>query len=605
MKLFIRGTFGPKNEYIFKENQLEFVPRRDVIEVKKKVDELVGGGAPPPLEGIDTNETKAKEDTENKDKKWTRTFRVGKSVLYPSYPDDLLLLLEKYPLEFQVWTDDPTPEPELIGTGNLHWHTNFFSHIMENKDTCKPSKALSIKEEVPIMNECCCTQAGTLQLIVRLTPLGSSIETEFQQLLDKDPDIFIFKTDKCPSLFECKRIELDDKNYNTMGGLYEIACREDPEVVKRMNRKIEVCTELESCGVSQPGVVFACQHAPGSPEDFTKGITPKNYPIEKIRMGDIVGPCGNANCLLAHKMRIFIRNQYAYKRETLGQTFKNKPKTSKRVCGTCGCKHDLYHSEKAEALKKKPICKGCGKEAQIGETCDDRLKNLHGTGFLKKDVDNPITKAALAVGNEKGKDCTCFPTDPTRPCKTLDCECITRYKEAFTRLIHKPFCPSYKHKEACPVSHINDAEPDPTASPPPATDEEVTPLPYGLPPVKVGPCPVPGRPCRTDSAARLVKPAQAPQPAKEVPRKVQVSKEFDRIKKAMIEFQAEINNKPEFKCIHKTNVDTEKRCCDDDQRLLKMIGKSCCAEHKLAATTLYKLQAEREASEKRNALPPS
>ncbi|KAJ2953450.1 hypothetical protein O0L34_g1044 [Tuta absoluta] len=382
MQLFIRGTFGPKNQFIFKENQMEFIPRRDLIEPKKKVDELVGGGVPPPLEEIETTKSKpSKEEVETEgDKTWTRTFRVGKAVLYPSYPDDLLLLLENYPIEFQVWTDDPNTEPELIGTGNLHWHTNFFSHIMENKDPCKPQKALSIKEVVPIMNECCCTKAGDLQLVLRLTPLGFSIETEFQQLLDKNPDIFVFRTDKCPSLFECKRIEIDDKNYNTMGGIYEIACREDPAVVKRMNRKIEICTELESCGVSQPGAVFTCQHTPGLPQDYTKGITPKHYPIEKIKMGDIVGPCGNANCLLAHKMRIFIRNQYTYKKETLGKTFKKKPQSTKRVCGTCGCQHDLYHSEKAEALKKKPICKGCGKEAQTGQTCDDRLKNLHGTG---------------------------------------------------------------------------------------------------------------------------------------------------------------------------------------------------------------------------------
>ncbi|KAJ2953451.1 hypothetical protein O0L34_g1045 [Tuta absoluta] len=221
--------------------------------------------------------------------------------------------------------------------------------------------------------------------------------------------------------------------------------------------------------------------------------------------------------------------------------------------------------------------------------------------------DTTITKAAAA---DKGKDCTCFPTDPIRPCKTLDCECITLDKEAFTRRIHKPFCPSYKHKEACPVSHLNDEVLNPGVDPsltqaPLPTEEEAPPLPYGLPPVTVGPCPVPGRPCRTDSAARLLKiQPQTLQAPKDVPGKVSVSKEFERIKKAMLDFQAEINYKRDFICLHKTNVDTEKRCCDDDQRLLNLIGKSCCAEHKLAAQTLYKEQAEREASEKRNSMPP-
>ena len=48
---------------------------------------------------------------------------------------------------------------------------------------------LSIKTKTVLWAECCCVQAGDVDFILRLSALGNSITTEYQQIL-KDPELF-------------------------------------------------------------------------------------------------------------------------------------------------------------------------------------------------------------------------------------------------------------------------------------------------------------------------------------------------------------------------------------------------------------------------------
>lgn len=64
-------------------------------------------------------------------------------------------------------------------------------------------------------------------------------------------------------------------------------------------------------------------------------------------------------------------------------------------------------------------------------------------------------------------------------------------------------------------------------------EDAAEPLPYGLPPIKLGPCPVIGRPCSVpDGFARMYKTAaQPPQPPSYSDAgKICCSKEYERIK---------------------------------------------------------------------------
>lgn len=656
--LIIKIKFGPKVQFIVKEGQLAVNSdqKDDVIEC----------------------------DDQGR-RKWTRTIRVGKSYLFPSYPDTVLMILSKFPLEIEVWNDDENEVEIFVGIGTMHWDTQFFHMLKETAEACKLHDPLSIKQVTPLFAECCCKQCGEISFILRLSALGDSIITEFQQLMN-DPDSFVFRTNKAPSMFQCKRIEGDDPNFCMVGSLYETTTLEDPDIVNNAQKKIEVCTELQSCGIGQKvGDSTVCQHP--KEEESVK----RKYPIHKIRMGDISGPCGNSNCPLAHKVKTYIRNLEAYKKEAAGKVSGSKDEGTSKVCGACSCKDDRYHREDCSENNKqseghKAICTGCGGIAQSGETCEDKkkkalgvtpktsktqvtyvfsvtkvpdfmnsvygndyivdnvttqyyethtnvntnkiiskggcncqnsasacLKNRiskNGSNFLMPEseramkINNPLvynvdtkdSKRKIAVYNcteiPDDKDCKCNPPKPTPPCRTFDCECITEMGNIAARKAHKPFCPSYKHKNNCPVTMMNEEEDKKKVE---EDEDETEPLPYGLPPIKLGPCPVMGKPCTyPDGFARMYKTAAIPPqpPSYSEAGKVCCSKEYERIKKAIKEYMK--NDKDhDYRCVNKFNVDTERRCCDKEQRLLALMGKGCCGSHKMAIQEKFKEEANK------------
>lgn len=688
-KLTVKVKFGPKTQFIIKEGQL--------AKNEQKTDDIL-------------------ECDENGKRKWSRIIRVGKSFLFPSYPDTMLMVLSKFPLEVEVWNDEEIENREIfIGVGNMHWDTQFFHMLKETADVCKLHEPLSIKSVAPLTGECCCGRVGEVSFILRLSALGESIMTEFQQLLS-NPDQFVFRTNKAPSMFQCNRVDGENPNFCMAGSLYETATLEDPDVINKANKKIEVCTEKQSCAVGPQGVDRVCEHTPD--DEPPK----KAYPIEKIKMGDITGPCGNTNCPLAHKVRAYIRNLEAYKTEASGKVTGTKDK-GRKICGSCDCKDDRYHRDKCPETTKdgKPICKGCGGIAQTGETCEDKVNRMYGTGLTPKGsqanqkpnetksqvyymigmirnpgvtqslfgqnfiVENVTTKYDFQSGQQAGtsnnacccnkrkipplpplkccvkdatstpnlpsatssrqqntplrpcektpsrnnenagfsgnmglntqivynaankqkvsvynfctdipddKDCKCNPPKPTPPCKTFDCECLTETAYEDARKKHKPYCPSYKHKTNCPVTMMQEEEEKKNDE---YEVEEAEPLPYGLPPIQLGPCPVLGRPCTVpDGFARMYKIAAMPTqpPSYSDAGKVCCSKEYERIKKAIKEYMKN-EKEHDFRCINKFNVDTERRCCDKEQRLKSLMGKDCCGSHKIAIQDKYK-QEKRE-----------
>ncbi|XP_045453147.1 uncharacterized protein LOC123662340 [Melitaea cinxia] len=656
-KLIVKIRFGPKVEFIIKEGQLALN--------EDTKDDIV-------------------ECDENGRRKWSRTIRVGKSYLFPSYPDTVLMILSKFPLEIEIWNDDENEVEIFVGIGTMHWETEFFHMLKETAEACKIHEPLTIKQNTPLFAECCCKQVGEISFILRLSALGESIITEFQQLM-KDPDSFVFRTNKAPSMFQCKRIEGDDPNFCMVGSLYETTTLEDPTLTSNAQQKIEICTELQSCGVGQKDADFSCKH------DFEEAESKKSYPIDKIRMGDITGPCGNTNCPLAHKVKTYIRNLETYKREAEGKVTETKGDVTRKICGTCDCKDDRWHREECpeklerEGKQSKAECSGCGGITQVGETCEDRKKKLFGTGATPKssktvvacvysvtnipnfnesvygkqfivenleqscyyktianepsstragcscgrrgctwtqeenfdtaevsnrppkktipesnvsshqpfvyNVDTKESKRKIAVFDcveiAEDKDCKCNPPKPTPPCKTFDCECITETANVAARKAHRAYCPLYKHRDNCPVTMMQEDEDKKKAE---DDEDETEPLPYGLPPIKLGPCPILGRPCCVpDGFARMYKTAALPAqpPSYSDAGKVCCSKEYERIKKAIKDYM-NYEKDHDFRCVNKFNVDTERRCCDKEQRLLSLMGKGCCGSHKLAIQEKFK-----------------
>ncbi|XP_068619298.1 uncharacterized protein [Battus philenor] len=640
-KMIIKVKFGPKVEFIIKEGQLAVNEgaKDDVIEVD-----------------------------EQGRRKWSRTIRVGKSYLFPSYPDTLLVVLSTCPLEIEAWNDDDTEVDIFVGHGVMYWQTEFFHMLKDTADICKLHEPLSIKENTPLMADCNCKQVGEISFILRISALGNSIITEFQQPLN-NPETFVFRTNKAPSMFECKRIEEGNPNFCMVGSLYETTTLEDPDVINNATTKIEICTEQSSCGANKSNADNVCEHP-------TVDENQKQYPIDKIRMGDIKGPCGNANCPLAHKVKMYIRNLDTYKRDA-GQVGDKKGDVTKKICGSCVCKDDRWHRDTCPVKQEeaeKAVCPGCCGITEAGETCEDKKQQLHGTGatpresktqinylfstvkfqerkhaaklrndFIiqnsvlgsyyqydstrsgcscsqtatlcqsenvkclrsrqesshstysnnqsqtEKDVDIDDSKRYINVYNcvvvRDEKDCTCKPPKPTPLCRTFDCECITEMTEAASRKAHKPFCPLYKHKSTCPVTQINEEEATKEED-----EDEAEPLPYGLPPITLGPCPVLGRPCSVpDGFAKMYKtgimPAQPPSYSDAG--KVCCSKEYERIRKALYEYM-KYEKDHDYRCINKFDVDTEKRCCDKEQHLMALMGRDCCGSHKLSVQEKYK-----------------
>ena len=106
-QLIIKVKFGPNVQFIVKEGQLALNEKADDIVL---IDEKTGR------------------------RQWSRTIRVGKSYLFPSFPDTILMMLSKFPLEIEVWNDDASEPPNqiFVGVGNMHWDTHFFSYVEGN-----------------------------------------------------------------------------------------------------------------------------------------------------------------------------------------------------------------------------------------------------------------------------------------------------------------------------------------------------------------------------------------------------------------------------------------------------------------------------------------
>ncbi|XP_030029462.2 uncharacterized protein LOC115446802 isoform X1 [Manduca sexta] len=648
--LIIKIKFGPKVQFIIKEGQMS---RND-----DKKDDII--------------------DCDDRGRrKWTRTIRVGKSYLFPSYPDTVMMILNKFPLEIEVWNDDDTEIEIFVGVGTMYWETQFFHMLKETTEANKNHEPLAIKQVTPLFGECYCKQIGEIAFILRLSALGESIITEFQQLM-KNPDAFVFRTNKAPSMFQCTRIEGDDPNFCMVGSLYETTTLEDPEIGENAQQRIEICTELQSCGVGPKDGSPVCEHQ-GKDDEPKK----KKYPIDKIRMGDITGPCGNANCPLAHKVRAYIRNLESYK-AAAGSVTGTKDDATNKVCGACSCKDDRWHREDCPTNEAaggaKAVCMGCGGVVPAGQVCstDDKQEggpggtqvayvfsvtkvpkfkeSMYGKAFtvenlsctalfqagrgvvrsasgysIRKTTEVPVqtlisnppchsnvippqfkpSTRSLGVNNPwvynvetldakrvyevynctevpDDKDCKCSPPKPTPPCKTFDCDCIAETSNIAARKAHKPYCPLYKHKNTCPVTSMLHEEEEKKKVE--DDEEENEPLPYGLPPIQLGPCPVLGRPCSVpDGFARMYKTAaMAPQPPSYSDAgKVCCSKEYERIKKAIKEY-LKSDKENDFRCVNKFNVDTERRCCDKEQMLMSLTGKTCCGSHKMAIQEKFK-----------------
>lgn len=184
-------------------------------------------------------------------------------------------------------------------------------------------------------------------------------------------------------------------------------------------------------------------------------------------------------------------------------------------------------------------------------------------------------------------ECKCSPPKPSPPCKTFNCDCITEIGNITARKQHRSYCPCFKHKSNCPVMMSKEDEEKKKLE---EEEDEAEPLPYGLPPIQLGPCPVMGKPCANpDGFAKMYKTqAQATLPVSYSDAgKVCCSKEYERIKKAIKDYMRHEKDH-DYRCINKFNVDTERRCCDKEQRLISLMGKDCCGTHKLLIQEKYK-----------------
>ncbi|XP_026333275.1 uncharacterized protein LOC113240241 [Hyposmocoma kahamanoa] len=625
-KFIILVNFGPKYKFIIKESfLLDNLERKDDIQ----------------------------ESDQTGRAKWTRRIRVGRSYLFPSYPDLVINELSKFPLEIEMWNDDQTENQIFVAFGKVLWSNEFYEFLQDTSHTHNLYYPLTIKSSAALSAECCCRMCAEITFIMRISPLGTSVITEFQELAT-DPHYFVFRTNKSPMFIKCARIEGDDPNFCMAGTCYESCTLEDPDVVENAYKRIEVCTELDSCGAKGiAGLDYACK--------LTSNDQPHSYPLATIKMGDIRGPCGNTNCILAHKIKGYLRGLEAYKKATEGKDLPAKEENLKnKPCGQCTCKDERWHrSTCSDGGPQKKICPNCGGVAPSGETCKDKLdklntqntnqvnymvdvtlenpdliESLFGPNFTVrtcqvqhspsngelKSVVKPIIKVCSSslttlsepdppyaqssirgcvfniynfdVSTSKGQtinnfctdipddgECNCKPPKPTAPCKTFDCECLIKTQLKDTRKHHKPYCPSYKHIDKCPV--IKSVEEEGAGE-----DEEEAPeaLPYGLPPIQLGPCPVMGRPCTVpDGFARMYRVGSLPElpPSYSEAGKVCCSKEFERIKKVLKEYM--ITHKDnDYRCLNQWYMDTETRCCDKEQRLLTLVGKSCCGSHKVA-----------------------
>lgn len=649
--LIIKIKFGPKVQFIIREQAQTKSAPKDVIECD-----------------------------EHGRRKFGRPIRNGKSYLFPSYSDTVLMILEKFPLEIEVWNDDEKEVEIFVGVGTMLWDTQFFLMLKETANADSLNTALTVKSITTLTDECCCKQVGEIVFILRISALGDSIVTEYQQLMT-DPESFVFRTNKTPSLFTCKRVDGNDKNFTMVGNLYESTTLEDPAVLMKAQQKIEICTDIQSCADTPSGSAPVCKHTQKQDEEEYKNKDKKKYAIDQIRMGDIHGPCGNSNCPLAHKVRNYIRNLETYKQEAAGKVSGNKSDTgTKKVCGGCCCKDDRFHREECpdnqNKATKKTLCTGCDGVVPVGNTCEDKKKKIEdvlyvfsvhqlpgykesmlGRNFIEENMDKDLhdshllseagpgkpatcgcrkscraqTKISHAIcgpdscasgaiqparsigtnstvynvevnkeittkANQPSnyqqctdipdeKDCKCEPTIPAPPCRTFDCDCLSEFQNIAARKAHKSYCPLYKHKSNCPVTMMNEEEPK-------VEDDEdaAEPLPYGLPPVQLGPCPIMGRPCSVpDGFAKMYKNAQLPTlpPSYDDAGKVCCSKEYERIKKALKDYMT-YEKENDFRCLNKFNVDTERRCCDKEQKLLALLGRGCCGSHKMDIQEKFK-----------------
>ncbi|GBP17926.1 hypothetical protein EVAR_7919_1 [Eumeta japonica] len=367
-RLIIKIKFGPKVEFIIVEGQ--------IVNEKELTDDII-------------------ECDEYGHRKWTRIIRIGRSLLFPSYPDKLINIFAQFPLNIEVWNDDMNEDPNIfVGVGTMLWDKRFIQFLKNTDMACLRVEPLTVKQVTRIMADCNCKQTGEVVLINRLSALGESIITDYQQLAI-DPDSILFRTNKVPSVIQGKRFRGDDENFTNVGIIYESVTLEDPDVVDAAHKRLEICTGRLPCTARRESsaVLGKSQKAD----------------VTKIRMGDISGPCGNRNCPLAHKVKMYIRNLDAYKKEAVDVTTEKEVSKSKNICGSCPCKEDRWYTEtneskvcSAKAAKPYAVCQLCGGATAYGQTCCDRLSKFDETTTVNYFFHpSRLTRTALSLPNVK------------------------------------------------------------------------------------------------------------------------------------------------------------------------------------------------------------
>ncbi|GBP17921.1 hypothetical protein EVAR_7914_1 [Eumeta japonica] len=110
----------------------------------------------------------------------------------------------------------------FVGVGTMLWDKRFIQFLKNTDMACLRVEPLTVKQVTRIMADCNCKQTGEVVLINRLSALGESIITDYQQLAI-DPDSILFRTNKAPSVIQGKRFRGNDENFTNVGIIYEMS----------------------------------------------------------------------------------------------------------------------------------------------------------------------------------------------------------------------------------------------------------------------------------------------------------------------------------------------------------------------------------------------
>ncbi|KAG7297786.1 hypothetical protein JYU34_018528 [Plutella xylostella] len=146
-----------------------------------------------------------------------------------------------------------------------------------------------------------------------------------------------------------------------------------PEVEYEPLIELQICTDWKACTKDHEGKK-TCQGLRAAVFDKKPK---KTNPTYKLRMGDIKGPCGNTDCVIAQKIRNYIRSTEVYKKATENMKLEIKSKSTRRICGKCICKDERIHRPTCPTRLRNAdkggegVCSNCGQKfGKTGRTCD-------------------------------------------------------------------------------------------------------------------------------------------------------------------------------------------------------------------------------------------